>query len=82
MARSPELPNFAFILSANDNAVPTVTMPAVTTPPSSFASVLVIILSVDATPVNPEPLPVIIPVTDIPFGLTTYDAVPPATTPT
>ena len=56
--------------------------PSILTPPSNLASLVVMILSVDATPVNPEPLPVMIPVTDIPLGLTTNDAVPPATTPT
>ena len=37
------------------------------------------ILSVDATPVSPEPSPVITPTTDIPVGLTSNDLTPPAT---
>jgi hypothetical protein len=53
--------------------------PSILTPPSNLASVVVMILSVDATPVSPEPSPVITPTTDIPEGLTSNDLVPPAT---
>ena len=63
-------------------AVPNEVTPVTFTLLVKVAEVPVLILSVDATPVNPEPLPVIIPVTVTPLGLTTNDAVPPATTPT